>query len=1181
MNDPVGATVVGTIAEKVSQVAARIVNKFTFSRRVARRARAAAADDGYSISLKNLRRLTRQKVVKIAMRRQPAVLTPELRNLFSGIQAKHTVGDHPTADQVLSYLRTGYLSAADQVERDLGVRDEMKAGFASLLVDGATREALWRSNLALLFPPLAADAVTLRELYGDGVVKLIHEVAHAGDRTTLLSSWAVARPEWFPAEGRVFGWLGELSFEIGASDTALTWFDAAIDAGAVPIEYWRVRRMLADPHASPEERGKFVEEIADHPLVLAFTAPEFAERLAHIRSWARASAMQTSLQKTLIVENLVSLLELDEAISTGVAAFEKESLTGPGTNAVEAFLRRSGQQPGAHASDLSAGLSLALRIRDSRRKWGLSSGVIVAKAVKATLMLSDIDGALKLSQPPESTESEAAHPEVRQEAVVAMTLMDNIEGARALFDAATPNWVRLQLEAREAELLGDQAKANELLTEAIEVVEDQNRKLSLVFRLACRGIVHPFADTIRVLNPDVVLNLELVAALFNREPGSEERARHSAVEQPTVAFSLIEFFETAGRRRDLVFIAEQAAAVWADPDLWLKAARAYFLEGQYSQAIDRAAKALDAGGSAWGSRAGAYSVQIEAASSNGDWATAAVTAQSLIRLRPDSQDAHWALVRIRRSSGDRDLAYRDWKAGPSLSPRTPHEASIWFELFRFHGSDMATLQEFFEVANQFSASEQVRNLALGALLMAPRLTEQIGDLNFNTLLAQFERDYPGQQGVRMIKLGDDAEPSDILAALQEAFGPRDADRDALNSMMNNGIRDGTLPVGFVAAQNARQVSELLNLLHQAPRFAGSPNVGDQSADIEEALKAGVIADVTSLFTLSVLTEEHAGLLAAKFPRLIATSEQMLDASSARESFNRTPGGSLNVGGGGEPVFQRTDPIEHEVQRLNGIRLVEWFRRADRQAGLPLTSNIAKEVADGDGSVWLTALDLAARTGVPLWCDDAATRTVAKEAGARTFGTPGLVEYLRRSGSVGEEVADDLDVDLVRNWTVGVAYRSSVFEEVGRLDQMAPQALAIAIRHGGSDHADEKVGFIVRAMGAVVDFPDQLSGWAAVGIRYLGQIAGAADSALDNRITFLHLLLIQPWMSPSRLLFIFNAGREEIGDDWSQVFAGAFQLLLTKVAQSTDHATASRFGLALTGNLAEDERQIALSVILAL
>lgn len=1176
MTDPVGSALADSAIGKVLGVFDAMYKRASFTWRVARRAREAAGEDGYTVSLKALRLITRRKVVKAAVKSQRSADVAETMRLLADVRAERDDGTRLSPEQLFKLLRLGYLSAAEQVDRDLAIRDELNAGFQELILTGGSREALWHANRKELSPPLATDADRLRRHHGDGIDRLVQELVHAPDRAETLRSWAKTRPTWLTDEGRVLGWLGEFSFEVDARDAALLWFDGAVREGAVPIAYWKVRRMLVDGSLSDQDKIDSLADVADHPLVAAVTRGQFDERLHLVQSWSTETMVQASLRASLITQFLVDLVRFDEAIEFGRAAFIDESFFGAGIHAVEAYLRRSGYQPGAHAQDLTEAFALALRIRDARRGWGMSSGSPTAKAIRAAIMLSDPERAFALARPPQATEAEAAHPDVRREAAIAMALLGDVQQANEFIDEQTPEWVRLQIESREAELLDEQDRANELLSQSIAATDDWNEKARLCFRLAMRGVVHPFVEQLRESNTETVDELELTASLYARQPGAEEQARARILERPTLAFSLISYFEATGRRKDVIFVAEQAAQKWSDPELWLKAARSLLLEGESAQAIDRAAKALEVGGASWGSRADAYIVQIEAASTAGDWASALVSAQALVRSRPKSESARWALVRVQRSSGDLDQAWAAWKAGdPPPRPRDETEASVWFDFFRLHGSGMATLREFFEVVNEFAQFQQVRNLALGALSFAP-LTEEVGELNAYALLEKFEREYPGEKHAMWKVTVDLDEPDTILQQLEAAAGPRNEQLQVLDEH----IRRGTFPIGLAARAAGKHVAEVLSIRHKSPRFAGSLQVDDQQQVVEKAVASGALVDVTALFTLALLSEDDGNLLAAKFTRLISTSEQMLDASATREAFRRDVEGVLHPSSGDQDAYFRLDdPIERDVQRQKSGRLVEWFRRTERRSAHPISSDIAKRLGLGD-DVWLTALDLAARTGMPLWCDDAATRLVAKEAGAQSFGTPALVEYLRRTGVISGDDANDVDADLIHNWVVGVAYRDDVFERAGVLDQLTPQGLAAAILHGGSDHALDKVNFMLRAMSAVTATPDQVADWAAVAFKYLSDIAGTPEAGFDNHIKLIHSLLVQPWMTPSCLLFVVNAGRAEVASRWAEAFREGFRRMFTQVVQQTDRPTAGGFALALIADLGPAERQLALEAVLA-
>ncbi|WP_284255553.1 tetratricopeptide repeat protein, partial [Pseudolysinimonas kribbensis] len=127
-------------------------------------------------------------------------------------------------------------------------------------------------------------------------------------------------------------------------------------------------------------------------------------------------------------------------------------------------------------------------------------------------------------------------------------------------------------------------------------------------------------------------------------------------------------------------------------------------------------------------------------SSLGDFAAALTAAQGLLRVRPDSPSAQWALIRLRHDSGDLDQAYRDWKTYRP-TPRIADDATLWMLLFRHHGNDMATLAEFFEIVTKFADNRHVRNFAVAALTMGEGLTERSPDITPYKLLDQFEREY--------------------------------------------------------------------------------------------------------------------------------------------------------------------------------------------------------------------------------------------------------------------------------------------------------------------------------------------------------------------------------------------------------------------------------------------------------
>lgn len=1172
MTDPlgsVGGSAVDSAIGKVFGVFSVLYRRATFSWRIAVRAEAAAKDSGYRVSRKALRLVTREKVTKRALRRQGPEDVAAVKLLLANVVTVNNAGSRLNPDELYILLRDGYIGASEQVDRDLAIREDIRHDIRLVRETQTGGEGLWLANLSRLSPTLGADIAVLRTELGDPIERLLNSIVNAPSRVALFDSWATVIPAWMPNEGRLLGWLGEFAFDVDSHSAACRFFEIAVSQGAEPIEYWRVRLALANDEASEQERAAQLEDIIDHPLVSSLMRGSWEERISELGSWKTNSEMQASLQSSLMVQFLVSLTRYDEAIKMGRSEFAERAFAGAGVHAVQALLRRSRSQVGAHAQDVAEAYALAVEIRDRRRAWGLSSAAAVVQAIHAAVMLSDIESALKMSRSPVATDEEAAHPDVRRQAAITLSLMGDVEQARAYVDAATPEATLLQIEAREAELLDENERAVELLSRAIDLTEDWNEKARMCFRLAQLGEVHRFADDLREDNPDLVTELELMASLYSGAPGAEERARVQAIERPSLAFALINYFQHANRHRDVVFVAERVAAEWGDADLWLSAARALLMTGDPSLAIDRAGKALEVGGDRWGDRPRALAVQIEAAASTGDWPTALVAAQSLTRLNPRSESARWALIRVVRSSGDIDRAWDVWCAGdPRPVPRNIDEALIWIELFRIHGDEMASLRAFLEVVTEFEEDRQVRNLALGALALAP-ITLHPGDINLAQLLGRFESQYPDQKhAVWSVSLPTES-PSDLLEALARLTGAQNEQLKVLDSNVSR----GTFPIGVAARPHGRHFAEWAVLRHKSARFAGALRVEDQFPAVEMALSIGAVIDTTAFLTLSLLGDEMGSRLTGKLPRHVAASQQMLDASASRESFGERPGS--------DQLLRLGNPDDVNAQRQIASRIVDWFRHTERHSAFPLTTEFALELSDGDANdAWLTAFDLAAKIRLPVWCDDAATRLVAEHAGARSFGTPALVEYLRSNGHLASELADAFDAQLIHQWTVGVPFREGVFAAAAEMDELAPRGIAAYIAWGGGDHAQSKVEFMMRAMGVLHGNPDYVGAWAGVALNYLGDVVESPTAQVDNQAKLVHHLILRPWMNSSLLTFIAKSGRVELADRWGEVFQLGFRRAVSDLRQSYDHPTAAAVCLDLVGGLEPAERQLALEAILS-
>lgn len=1180
MSDPASGVAINLASGGVGSLLHRGWRALSFDWRAARWVVKRARARGLTVHLKPLKIMLADGSIRRALEAGDDVSLATVRDRLKDVPIRTSDGEDAGVDVLFSLVRLGYLGASELNEAVVTHHIQVISQLSSIeqaVADGASDAATFRFNLQKISPILGQDVARLREQQPAVIERLIAELVRAMDRSQLLSDWSTTRPDWLTRAAGIDGWLGEAAMDVDAKSTAVAWFDSAIAQGATPRGYWKVRRMWAAEIRDDEVALAYLADVSDYPLVQGIMqANSSTDRIGHLEAWHPSTSSQESLRATLLAQFARDEDRLDEAIRMGREAFETHNRVGAGLVAVECLIRRSAVADHRfHASDLSDALTLALRIRDARRRWGSSSGAAVAHAMRAYMLLMDPERAWALSQEEpdgEATAVEARHPDVRDASVILMAERGSVEMALDQLDDSFSEAAHLQVEAREAELLLDEERARELWSRAIASTDDWNDKASLCFRQATRGYLDPFVEELRVGNPEIAGELDLVAGLFAEAPGAEGRAQAAAVTNPRLAHALVMFFGQKSRHIDVISASERAAQTWGDADDWLRAAKSHQLLGHLREAIDRAGKALQAGGPRWGDQFAAYVVQTECAFQLDDWASAALSATSMLTLRPSSSSARWALVLIRYNAGDEDEAHRVWAAGnPGPKPSSEAEASVWLSLFRLHGSEMATLAELQQVATDFAGSEQIRNLAIGAVTMAP-ITEDSSSVNLATLFEQYENDFP--EGNAFFRITVDTEDRDALIAQLDAAagGPRDT------TAIDTGLRNGTLPVGLAAQVAHRFYAEGLMLRRRAPRFAGPLAGVDELAAIAAAVGSTVVVDTTALLTMALLPEDAANLLAGRFV-LRSTSQQLLDANASRESLSREAGGQFipsSTERGAE--FVPDDPVEREALRGISQTLVEWFRRTERVSNRHQDSELIVALGEAAGT-WTSAADLAIKQGLAFWCDDAATRRIVSAAGVPTFGTPAVVEQARIAGIADGALADSIDAALIHRWSVGVVYRAPAYQLALDLDGGAAHGIAAAFRYGGPIDAPGKLSLMLSAMGRTSDRPEELQRWVYLATEYLSEVASDSDAAHSNRVILLRTLLAAPWMTAATLPFVIVAVKAAAPDTWREAFRAAFQLVFKTLVDDYGFDIAGSFGLSLIANLEEADRLVAVSVII--
>ncbi|MCC4908883.1 lipopolysaccharide assembly protein LapB [Microbacterium sp. cx-59] len=1140
----------------------------TLEWRVARNVTASAKRRGVNVN---------QKQLKLALY-MPDVLSA-LQNLQEPASHVRARLDEIECDGVrggsgflLPLLREAVARQMSAAESQAFLYREVAAPVARIaaLLDSAGSEA------PALSPPLFQDSQRIADIVGQQTIaRLIRSVAPATSRAHTLEDWLSSRPSWLAESELVDAWLGELALDSDLGDLGRSWLHRALGGGATPRPYLKVRIVTS---RRDDEGLAALSDVRGHPLVESVLSEhDLAARRKFLSEWTPSSDLQRSLKANINAQQLLEARDLDGAIASGREAFEVNGYAGAGVIAAQALIQRS-MVPGrqSQTSDLASARTLALRIRDARRITGTVAARSIRIAIQASMLLGDFGEVRSLftAVPAgDAAPEEAAHPDVQEAAISALAQLGDISEALAKVSEQTSRETVLQLKAREAELGGDDDLANQLWSEAVHAVDDWSEKATICFLLASRGVIHPFVDDLRPHNEEIAEEIDVIAKLNRQLPGSEPRAAKEALDNPRVARALAQFYSESNRERDSLRLAEQMARRWGDPDEWLRAARFHLRNGSYLDAIDRARTAFSVGGEAWGNRASALRLQIVAMQELRRWEDIVAVGQTLLELDPEADDAGWSMVFAHHHSADDEQAFSVWRSLPACRvPRTVSQASLWLHLFQRFGTEMAPLSSALALIKLFPQDEQVRRLAVGAVLFAPISTSDVG-VQVTDLADEYHADFPDQPELFWTLTLESEDPDEIIAALDRAAG----DRPDMGEI-EQGVANGTFPIGLLAKWAKRDYTDVLVRRRFAPRFAGTAENQELNHDIVAlAIESGAAIDASAAVTVAMLPEET-GEAVAKIPaRLLATYGQLRDVHDSAAQLKKSRGEFFASTNDRGPRFHQLSPDEEAEQARIFDNVQTRIRQAERSDPRSLT--VPKPGLDTIFGPWTEAMSRAAEAGVPLWCDDAATRHIATSLGVPAFGTPELVEYSRDHGLLSASTADAIDAALVHAHLVGVRFRSTSWGLALALDSHRPAGLAQALAFGGATNVAEKLQLVFEAIRHSVDDPDALSGWGEVAAKYLADMTTTDDEAVNNLAIFLRAVLAAAWLAPHQLAFVARGFREQAADRWYPALRKALAEHWDAIRRIVTQDVGAAFVLGQASALSANERQIALEIIL--
>jgi tetratricopeptide (TPR) repeat protein len=989
-----------------------------------------------------------------------------------------------------------------------------------------TATASFANNLDSLPLLRAEEAIALRPTW-PAIERFAQEFVSSEDRQAALRSWYSNPPSWFGERpSAAIAWFALLANDYGEKEIASTAIEDAIAAGASPAGYWRSWEILSRGVEFDEQARllrPFADEVPIAKAVVTAVEVSWESAAADLAAWEpqqrRDQAMRAALLSQLIApSDLSAAIEMcDQALldfKSATCAIIQARL----------LIHRGGRRTSAiDFADLVSALEVATTGRDIVRSWHGPSGRTVTTAVSAARLLGRFEYAWQLTQSsPEgvATAKEVEDPAVRQDAALLAAAAGKYDTARALVPPGAPPQIRHEINALSAIQIGD--AATELLEweAALSSAHDHEDIARICLHIALLGARPSRLDALGAVDADFASDVRLIADAYQGSGEARTILRARSLASRTLARSYIGLLTQRDEKRESADVAERAGEQWSDPEFVSIAAEQYLKLGEFEAATRCAERALRIAGPVWESWMRASGILIDALLGDNKWQRAMEIATEVLSRDSCNTGAAWVAACCQYQLGRLEEAWRTYtQFGRRSSPRTDDEALVLIDLWRrFEGTPKSL--DWLTSA----LGDRVQNTAVKQALTAALFFVEIDEEDQEAVEAVRTMMEPllAEQGDTFIQR--DFDPDNPIASLTQIL-----DEFHKDSEHDSRLDDGQLPIGMASTIHRRSLTEVLARMTLAPIFAGDHETYESEiADVVASLGKSVVVDLTALYALSGAESTFVDQMLGTFLNPEATRAQLIDSIQGCDVLSRLSTLSVIRGpdGSAQPISISDDEAAEHFARATRIR--ELFSKLGLYPGVEIEH--FDEVQGASRSFfWLAALDHAIGASRAFWCDDRATRAIAKAKGLRTFGTHALIEALRRRGAISDDTAVTHQARLVRAYFVGLDFKREWLEFAGTVDRWAPKGAACFIANcAPASDPSPPLNYTVHAIRQVTGDPVAIRGWVAAASKLLIRMAGSARDAHSNLVTLMANLLQEQWLESSALPFVIAGVRDGIG-----------------------------------------------------
>jgi tetratricopeptide (TPR) repeat protein len=604
--------------------------------------------------------------------------------------------------------------------------------------------------LARVPPTVVTELEKVRSDSSAGAEVLLRRLASDTESPVELVNQLVNDPpEWLVGSTSACLWavVGEYAAAYDAREATARAFVHAAEKDDAEAPHWLARAALAIAGDDQINRAKeLISEARDfavgsHPFVEVIEAAidvadsEVSSRSARVLEAAQAYDGDDPLVEMIRGRALLMLKRTADALAVYEAALERyPTNTAAALGLAETlFARCAMDESDSIIRDLNRAQELALQARDRRRAWRGKSSEAAALAAQVALYAGDLDRVLRITLPPpdgEAVEDEVENADVLSQAARAVLFKGDTHLALDLAEKISKESERQLALADTFRHIPDSSDlAQKAYERALEVAEDESQRLRAYFGLAKLGN-WPIEGVEHLAEHDPELP-DIIAAEADLARGDTAAAikRYRAWKQsPRALEGLVSVYLATNQVEEAVEALRDGANRHRNPELRVRAARVLVSAKRYEDAEAEARRAMDAvpGGTHQHRELRKLRVQLTAWLDT--WPEVEEHARAGLDEGIDILDMRWALVVARYNQRRPEDALSEMMRDPALEPRDELEAGLAIQLYRLGSRTPEDVRKVLDLADRFSASEQVSAAAFMAAIEMSSDTELTASL---------------------------------------------------------------------------------------------------------------------------------------------------------------------------------------------------------------------------------------------------------------------------------------------------------------------------------------------------------------------------------------------------------------------------------------------------------------------